>query len=100
MADDFIDTDTMLHLRENKRAIAAHFLCVALHYLQIRTYGFREIGFIDDKQIRLSDSGPGYFSNHAWSATREIRPALKICEGRPGEAMNSAAQVETDRVLQ
>ena len=60
MPNDFIDTDTVFDLSENKGAVAAHFFRIVLHYFQVRSNCLREVGFIDDEQIRLGDAGAAF----------------------------------------
>lgn len=61
--NDFVHSHAMLHLGKNKRAIAAHFFGVAFHHFQIGADGLGEVGFVDDQQIGLSDSGAAFARN-------------------------------------
>src|SRR5215813_12370150 len=53
---DFLDSYPLRHLREHRRAGAAHLSCVAVHHSQICSDMGREIGLVDDQEIRLGDS--------------------------------------------
>src|SRR5258708_3248331 len=61
--DNFVHPGAMLHLCKNKRAGTTHLASGTLHHSQIRTYGRRQISFVDDQQVGLSNSWPTFARN-------------------------------------
>jgi hypothetical protein len=61
--DDFRDTDSILDLRENKRAIAAHLFCVTLHHLQVGSHCLGQICFVDHEQVGLCNPRAAFARN-------------------------------------
>src|SRR6266581_7492114 len=84
VADDLLHTDSVLHLREYKRAVAAHLLRVALHHFQIRTHSLREVGLVDDEQVALRDPGAALPRNLV--ATRDVDDLNREVREFPAEA--------------
>jgi hypothetical protein len=60
MLKDLVDSDSMFHLREEKRAFAAHVFRIALHDFQVCANGLGQICFVNHEQIGLSDSRPTF----------------------------------------
>lgn len=60
MADDFIDSQPMLHLRKDERTGATHFFRVTFHHRQIGANGFGQVGFVDYQQIGLRNARPAF----------------------------------------
>ncbi len=56
--DDFVHSHVVLHLREEKRAVASHPACVPLHDAEVGADERCQIGLVDDEQIRLRNPGP------------------------------------------
>lgn len=55
---NFGNPDPVFHLGKDERSISPHFPGVTLHHCQIRPDGRRQIGLIDDQEVRLGQAGP------------------------------------------
>ncbi len=58
-----VHSHLVFDLGKDDRAAATHRVRVALHHPEVRPYGFRQICFVDDQQIGLSNAGPAF----AWN---------------------------------
>src|SRR6187399_2500135 len=55
---DLAKADTVQHLGEDKRPVAAHPARVAFHDAEVRTHERGQVGLVDDQQIGLRDARP------------------------------------------
>ncbi len=72
LRDDFVKARAVLDLGEDKRAFAAHFAGVALHYRQVGADRRSKVGFVDDQKSDWVMPGPplrGILSPPATSIT-------------------------------
>ena len=63
LADYLIDSDVVLHLGKYVRPAAAHIFSVAFHYREVCADRGSEVGFVDDEQVGLSDTGAAFARN-------------------------------------
>ena len=63
MLNDRLQTNSIFYLSENERPRAPHCQRVASHHSEIRSHRCREIGLVDDEQVRLSDARASF----AWN---------------------------------
>jgi len=59
-ADDGIQALPGLEVGEHERALAAHFLRVALHHFERGADHGREVDLVDHQEVRLHDPGPAF----------------------------------------
>ncbi len=83
VVDDVIHAAAMFHLRENDWARTTHGLGIARHHIQIGANGHRQVGFVDDQQVGLSDPGTAFAGDLV--ATRHINDVNRIVGQFPAE---------------
>merc|ERR1712224_968838 len=55
--DDGVHMNTVLHLCEDGRAVAAHLLGVTIHHPEVSADELGKVGLVDDEQVGLGDAG-------------------------------------------
>ena len=65
-----INAAAVFDLREDERAIAAHFFGVATHHFQIGPHRGSKIGFVDDEKIALGNAWAAFAGD--FIATRHV----------------------------
>ena len=58
--DNLGDPNAVFDLGEHEWSVAAHFPRVAFHNVQICAHRLGQVGFVDDQEIRLGNSGAAF----------------------------------------